>query len=89
MAVVGGSGGGLLSLAFKKGADLLLTGDVSYHHALEAETLGMALIDGGHFHTEKIPFRIFAQHLNEAVAARGWEVQIEVDEDEKDPMGDG
>ena len=89
VAVVGGSGGGLVSLAFKKGADLLLTGDVSYHHALEAETLGMALIDGGHFHTEKIPFRIFAQHLNEAVAARGWAVTIAVDEDEKDPMGDG
>ena len=89
IAVVGGSGGNLLSLAFNKGADLLLTGDVSYHHALESETLGMALIDGGHFHTEKIPFRIFAEHLNEAVAAQGWEVTIEVDEDEKDPMRDG
>jgi putative NIF3 family GTP cyclohydrolase 1 type 2 len=88
-AVVGGSVGNLLSLAFEKGADLLLTGDVGHHHALEAVTLGIALIDGGHFHTEKIPFGIFAEHLKKAVAGQGWEITIEVDEDETDPMRDG
>jgi dinuclear metal center YbgI/SA1388 family protein len=88
LAVVGGSGGNLLSLAFKKGADLLITGDVSHHHALEAQAMGIALIDGGHFHTERLPFRIFAERLNDAVRAQGWEVAIEVEEDETDPMRD-
>jgi dinuclear metal center YbgI/SA1388 family protein len=88
LAVVGGSGGSLLSLAFQKGADLLITGDVSHHHAREAQAMGIALIDGGHFHTERLPFRIFAERLNDAIRAQGWEVAIEVDEDETDPMRD-
>lgn len=86
LAVVGGSGGSLVSLAFEKGADLLLTGDTGYHHALEAKALGMALIDGGHFHTEKTAFGIFGERLKALVAAEGWEVMVEVDESQTEPM---
>lgn len=86
VAVVGGSGGSLVPLASTMGADLLLTGDVSYHHALEAESLGIALIDAGHFATEKIAFRIFGKNLGERFEAEGWEVDLEVDEDETDPV---
>jgi putative NIF3 family GTP cyclohydrolase 1 type 2 len=31
-----------------------VTGDVKYHEARDAEELGIALIDAGHFHTEII-----------------------------------
>jgi len=86
VAVVGGSGGSLVSLASRKGADLLLTGDVSHHHALEAESLGIGLIDGGHFNTEKTSFRVFAERLKDMATARGWDIVVEVDEDETDPM---
>jgi dinuclear metal center YbgI/SA1388 family protein len=90
LAVVGGSGGSLVSLASEKGADLLLTGDVGHHHALEAQSLGIALIDGGHFHIEKKAFRIFSERLREeAIATQGWDVALEVDEDETSPMRDG
>ena len=87
LAVVGGSGGSLVSLAFQKGADLLLTGDIGHHHALEAESLGIALIDAGHFHTEKTAFGVFAERLRAMVTESGWKVAVEVDEDETDPMG--
>jgi len=89
LAVVGGSGGSLISLASKKGADLLVTGDIGHHHALEAESLGIALIDAGHFHTEKTAFAAFAEHLGAMATEWGWKVAIEVDEDETDPMGYG
>ena len=89
LAVVGGSGGSMISLASKKGADLLVTGDIGHHHALEAESLGIALIDAGHFHTEKTAFGAFAEHLRAMVTEWGWKVAIEVDEDENDPMGYG
>ena len=49
IAVVGGSGAGLASFAAKTGADVLITGDIGHHAALEAKTLGIALIDGGAF----------------------------------------
>ena len=86
LAVVGGSGGSLLSLAYEKGADLLLTGDVGHHVALEAKSLGMALIDGGHFHTEKVAFRVFVKNLNKILKAKGWEVAFEIDKNETDPI---
>lgn len=86
LAVVAGSGGSLVPLASENGADLLLTGDVSHHHALEAESLGIALIDGGHFHTEKAAFRNFAGRLREMLTGKGWEITVEVYEDETSPI---
>ncbi len=86
VAVVGGSGGSLISLSRQKGADLLLTGDIGHHHALEAGTIGLALIDGGHFHTERVAFKVFAGHLRDALRSRGWEVEVELYEAETDPL---
>lgn len=86
LAVVGGSGGSLVSLACLKGADLLLTGDIGHHVALEAEALGIALIDGGHFHSEKTAFRVFAGTVETLLKSKGWEVQVETDEGEADPL---
>ncbi|NLJ80219.1 MAG: Nif3-like dinuclear metal center hexameric protein [Firmicutes bacterium] len=63
VAVVGGSGGDLSGVAKAAGADLLITGDVSYHHALDAQSLGLAVIDAGHFATEKIMVRKVAEYL--------------------------
>jgi dinuclear metal center YbgI/SA1388 family protein len=89
VVVVGGSGGGLVTLASQKGADLLLTGDVSHHHALEARSLGIALIDTGHFHAEKKAFGIFARRVDGMLVARGWQVRVEVDDEEANPMREG
>lgn len=86
LAVVAGSGGNFVSLASEKGADLLLTGDVSHHHALAARSLGIALIDGGHFHTEKTAFRNFAERLEELLTGKGWAVTVEVYEEETSPI---
>jgi len=86
IAVVGGSGGSLVSLACEKGADLLVTGDVGHHVALEAETLGIALIDGGHFHSEKAAFRVFARNLETLLRSKGWKIEIETDEGEGNPL---
>lgn len=89
VSVVTGSGGSLVSVASEKGADVLLTGDINHHHALEAKSLGLALIDGGHFNTEKSTFRIFAEQLQNIFMEKGWEVVIEVDEKEVDPLCGG
>jgi len=86
IAVVGGSGGGLTSRASEKEADLLITGDVGHHHALEAKSVGIALIDAGHFQTEKIAFRGFAERLRGLVDELGWGVEIETFENENDPL---
>jgi len=86
IAIVGGSGGSMIPLASEKGADLLLTGDVGHHHALEAKSRGMALLDGGHFCMEKKAFNAFCPHFRERLAEQGWDVVVEVDDDESDPL---
>ncbi len=89
IAVVGGSGGGLVPLAARKGADLLITGDTGHHQALEAGMLGIALLDAGHFHTEKTAFKYFAERLREMISDLDWKVEIEIDEDEVNPINKG
>jgi dinuclear metal center YbgI/SA1388 family protein len=54
IALCSGSGASVMRSAARSGADVLVTGDVKYHEAREAEDLGIALIDAGHFNTEII-----------------------------------
>ena len=87
IAVVGGSGGSLIPDAAKMGADVLITGDIGHHAALEGKFLGIALIDGGHFQTEKTAFNIFCRELEVFFQEEGWEIGIETDDAQMDPMG--
>ncbi len=86
VAVVGGSGGSLVSSAASAGADVLITGDIGHHAALEAKTLGIALIDGGHFHTEKTAFTIFCHRLAHFFEKEAWEVGVLADAVQSDPI---
>lgn len=52
VAVVPGSGGGYLEEARRKGAEILVTGEVRYHQMLEAEHLGMGVMELGHDRSE-------------------------------------
>jgi len=68
VAVCGGSGGDLMQLAFEQQSDVLITGDVKYHTALDAKAMGFAVIDGGHYATEKIMIPNTAQYLRTKLA---------------------
>lgn len=53
VAIVGGSGEKFVDVAHRMGADVLITGDVTFHIAQEAKDIGLAVIDAGHY-IEKI-----------------------------------
>lgn len=63
VAVVGGSGGSFITEAKQAGAQVLITGDVSYHNAVDALNMGLCVLDGGHFGTERIMVRKLASYL--------------------------
>ena len=86
VAVIGGSGGGMVSIASKKGADLLITGDIRHHDALEAGHHGLALVDGGHFCTEKASLTLFSKRFRDTLNETGWNVQVEIYKEEKNPI---
>lgn len=50
--VVGGDGKDLIERAISMGADTLLTGRGSYNTSVEAEEMGLNIIEAGHFYTE-------------------------------------
>jgi dinuclear metal center YbgI/SA1388 family protein len=52
VAVLGGSGGSFVPEVAASGADAYVTGDLDYHDALLAESLGLTAIDAGHAATE-------------------------------------
>ena len=86
VALCGGSGAFLLQTAHRQGADVLVTGDVKYHEARQAEELGMALIDAGHFATEQLMVEQVTQSLQAAARQLNWGVAFEAYTGEKDPF---
>lgn len=48
VAISGGSGSHHMYAAKRKNCDVYITGDVTYHTALDAEQLGQTMIDAGH-----------------------------------------
>lgn len=64
VAVVPGSGGSFLAAAATAGADVLITGDVSHHRAVEAMDRGVAVIDAGHAGTERPGLRRLVEILS-------------------------
>lgn len=48
VGIAGGSGSSLIPYIMEHGIDVLVTGDVSYHHALDAINMGITVIDIGH-----------------------------------------
>lgn len=63
VALCTGAGGGFLEDAVGYGCDLMITGDVKFDQAQYAKASGIALIDAGHFGTEKIFAENFAAQL--------------------------
>lgn len=59
-ALVTGSGASLLK-SIK--ADCFLTGDIKYHDAMEAKTIGVSMLDIGHYESERFFAEILAKHL--------------------------
>lgn len=76
VAVCGGSGASLMGKAIFAGADVLLTGDVKYHEAQEAAAQGMAVIDAGHFATERIIVPALADYLKDYARERDWNLEV-------------
>jgi GTP cyclohydrolase I len=44
-------------------ADCFLTGDIKYHDAMEAKSIGLSMIDIGHYESERYFSEILAKHL--------------------------
>ena len=63
VAVGGGSCGSMLSDALAAGCDTFVTADVKYDQFLQAQALGITLMDAGHYATENVVCPKIVQYL--------------------------
>ena len=63
VGVLGGGGGRYVDDAIRAGCQLFLTGDVSHHQALAAQTAGIVVVDAGHAATEAPAVAALARRL--------------------------
>lgn len=65
VAVGGGACGDFLWEAAAMGCDTFVTADLKYNHFLDAQALGLTVVDAGHFPTENVVCPVLAQYLRE------------------------
>jgi len=76
VAVLGGAGEDFCLQAKEYGADVYVTGEVSYHKGLDAENMGLAVIEAGHRETELPGVNRMCRLLTNAAAKNGCEVRF-------------
>lgn len=64
-AVSGGSGKSMIPAALAKGVQVLVTGDIDYHTAIDAAAQGLCIVDAGHYGTESMFIGYMKQRLGE------------------------
>ncbi len=86
VAVCSGSGSSLLGVAFGSGAQVVVSGDLGYHAARDAQQAGIALIDIGHFGSEQVIVDALAASIRQASQKLGLDAIVEATTMETDPF---
>lgn len=73
VGVLGGDGNKYIYAAKRAGADVLVTGDLYYHVAQDAEAIDLCVIDPGH-NVEKVMIQGVADHMKAACEERHYNV---------------
>lgn len=60
-----GSGGSTICEALSKGAQVLVTGDISHHEGIDAEAQGLMIVDAGHYGLEHVFMEYMEKYLKE------------------------
>jgi GTP cyclohydrolase I len=81
-----GSGMSYLPHAIRYGADVMVTGDVRYHAAREAQQLGMQVIDAGHYGLEKMAVGLLFEAFREEFRKMNMQVDLHACDIEKEPF---
>lgn len=77
VAVVSGSGASMIPVAARQKIDCLITGDVKYHEARDAEEMGMGIIDAGHQETEEFIITHLTELLQQECKRQGNEITVD------------
>ncbi|MFI3201378.1 MAG: Nif3-like dinuclear metal center hexameric protein [Eubacteriales bacterium] len=74
VAVMPGSGADAIQKAIELKVDVLVTGDMKHHQGMDAVAQGLAIIDAGHYGTEKFFITDMKEYLLQHI--KGVEIQV-------------
>lgn len=83
IAFVNGSGQDFMDMAAKRGADLIITGDTTYHFVSDYSEMGLCIMDVGHFNSEWPIVVKLSEKVRTQVEAEG--VEVVISEKVRDP----
>ena len=63
IAICPGSGKSVIQAALDKNADVLITGDIGHHEGLDANEMGLTILDASHYGLEHIFMHIMYEYL--------------------------
>jgi dinuclear metal center YbgI/SA1388 family protein len=89
VALCSGSGAELADKAMQAGAQALITGDVGYHESMNAAAMGLAIIDAGHYHTERPVVGRLASLLRRKAQEAGLEIEVSASNLDTSPWSEG
>lgn len=86
VALCGGSGSDLASMAYGSGADIYLSAEIKHSTAIWANEVGFAVVDGTHYATEKPATIYLTSKLKEIAHHNKWQTKILLTEAEQHPF---
>jgi len=86
VAICTGSGSSLLPVFLASGADVYLSGDLTYHNGRTVEAMDRGLIDIGHFASEHLVVEDLAHRLRRQLTRCGKTITVTACTLEKDPF---
>ncbi len=78
VALCSGSGSDLWPIAIQHDADIFISAEIKHHIAREAQALGKAVVDAGHFFTEHLIIEEMSKVLKKAAQERTWDIAIHI-----------
>lgn len=76
IAFINGSGQDFMDMAVKRGADLIITGDTTYHFVSDYSEMGLCIMDVGHFNSEWPIVVKLSEEIKKELEGDGVEVVI-------------
>lgn len=86
LAIVNGSGQSYFESARKLGAELIITGDTTYHFVSDYSEMGMAILDIGHFKSEWPVLIEVNKKLEKEIKEMGEPLEFIISKQSKDPF---
>ncbi|MCT4605253.1 MAG: Nif3-like dinuclear metal center hexameric protein [Marinisporobacter sp.] len=81
-----GSGAEFIYDAYKQGCDCYITGDIKYHDAQYAMSLGIAVIDAGHFETEELVCKPLFENLKKLIGKNHYDMEVLLASNDMNPF---